>query len=206
LKRDFDSEAKSWDQNEGRVKAAIAIADAMRERLELREHQTLMDFGTGTGLVALRLLSHVGRVVAVDTSKGMLEVLGRKIDEAGITNIVPMLWDEEQGRTELPKADVIVSAMTLHHIADIDSIAAMFFGALAPGGQIAIADLDLDGGEFHADPMGVEHNGFDREELKNKFVDAGFSSVQVTDAHTLRRTAKDGTEKEFTVFLLTGRK
>jgi len=35
-----------------------------------------------------------------------------------------------------------------------------------PGGEIAIADLDKEDGDFHADNEGVMHFGFERGEFK----------------------------------------
>jgi ubiquinone/menaquinone biosynthesis C-methylase UbiE len=206
MKRYFDSEAKTWDQNKDRVKVAIDIAGAMRENLHLDSRHLLLDFGTGTGLIALSLLPYVQRVIAVDTSQGMLDVLKGKLVESNIENIDPVYWDMERNSAALPEVDVIVSAMTLHHIKDIANIAKIFFNALVPGGQIAIADLDPDDGKFHQAATGIEHNGFDREHLKEIFIGAGFQSLNVKDACSMKKTAKDGEERNFTVFLLTGKK
>jgi ubiquinone/menaquinone biosynthesis C-methylase UbiE len=206
MKRDFDNEAKDWDQNKARVKVATDIADAMRDSLHLDGRQLLLDFGTGTGLIALRLLPHVQRVIAVDTSQGMLDVLKSKLAESNIENIDPVYWNIEQDNSELPKVDVIVSAMTLHHIRDTLNIAKIFFNALAPGGQIAIADLDLDDGKFHQDATGIEHNGFDREHLKEIFVKAGFQSLIVKETCSVNKPVKEGESRIFTIFLLTGKK
>jgi ubiquinone/menaquinone biosynthesis C-methylase UbiE len=206
MKRDFDSEAKAWDQNKDRVKLATDIADAMRDSLHLDRKHLLLDFGTGTGLIALRLLPHVQRVIAVDTSKGMLDVLKSKLIESEIANIEPVYWNFEQDGAELPMVDVVVSAMTLHHIENTLNIAKTFFNALVPGGQIAIADLDPDDGKFHQDTTGIEHNGFDREHLKEIFVKAGFQSLNVKDACSVKKPVRDGVLKDFTIFLLTGKK
>jgi tRNA (cmo5U34)-methyltransferase len=206
MKRDFDSAAKTWEENKDRVIVAKAIADAMLQSLHLDGKQLLMDFGTGTGLIALRFQPHVQRIIAVDTSQGMLEVLKDKLAESNITNIDPVYWNFELNRDVLPMVDVIVSSMTLHHIGDIEKIAKTFFDALVPGGQIAIADLDPDDGKFHQDTTGIEHNGFDREHLKEVFVKVGFQSLNVKDACSVKKPGKDGVLRNFTIFLLTGKK
>jgi len=129
-----------------------------------------------------------------------------KLAESNITSIDPVYWNFELNRDTLPMVDVIVSSMTLHHIGDIEKIAKTFFYALVPGGQIAIADLDPDDGKFHQDTMGIEHNGFDREHLKEVFVKAGFQSLNVKDACSVKKPVKEGELKNFTIFLLTGKK
>jgi SAM-dependent methyltransferase len=78
---------EAWDQQEPRVKMAGAIAEAMSRSLRLGSDRDLLDFGTGTGLIALRLQPHVRKVFAFDTSVGMLRALGDKLSQNRITNV-----------------------------------------------------------------------------------------------------------------------
>ncbi len=206
MKRDFDKEAANWDSNEPRRKLAMDVVERIVVEIELDGSQRLMDFGAGTGLVSIGLKPYVGEVIAVDSSPGMLGVLKEKIERSGVTGVTTLLWDAGRDATPLPGADVIVSSMTLHHIDDVPGIAARFHEALAPGGWIGVADLDLEHGAFHSDPTGVAHEGFDREDLMKTFAAAGFHSLRTVDAHTLIKPAKSGELKSFTVFLLVGRK
>lgn len=206
MKRDFDKEAQQWDTNPFRVKMTTAIAESMRQSLNFNQTQVLLDYGAGTGLVTLKLQSEVKIVYAIDSSPGMLAVLKEKLNSAGITNVEPVLWDFEQEPWQKEKIDIIVSSMTLHHIKDTGKIIAAFYTILKPGGQIAIADLDSDNGEFHDDPTGVEHNGFDREELKYLFQNSGFIDIMVNTAYTIRKPIKSGSMRDFTIFLLTAKK
>ncbi len=52
-----------------------------------KEGQNVLDIGCGTGLQAIPLALHGCNVVAVDVSKGMLEILRRKIEKFSIKNI-----------------------------------------------------------------------------------------------------------------------
>jgi tRNA (cmo5U34)-methyltransferase len=206
MKRDFDKEAKLWDTNPFRVKLTTAIAESMRQSLNLNQTQILLDYGAGTGLVTLNLQSEVKKVYAIDSSQGMLSVLKEKLGLAGIANVEPLLWDFEQESWQKEKIDIIVSSMTLHHIKDTPKIIAAFYHILNPQGQMAIADLDSDNGGFHDDPTGVEHNGFDREGLKHLFQNAGFIDIMVNTVYTIRKPIKGGLERDFTVFLVTAKK
>ncbi len=51
-----------------------------------------MDYGTGTGNIALRIAPQVKKIIAVDSAKGMLEVLKEKLLADGITTIEPREW------------------------------------------------------------------------------------------------------------------
>jgi hypothetical protein len=55
-----------------------------------------------------------------------------------------------------------VAAMTLHHVPNVVAILADLGKMLAKGGWLAIADLQLEDGSFHAD-LKVPHNGFNPE-------------------------------------------
>jgi ubiquinone/menaquinone biosynthesis C-methylase UbiE len=208
MKRDFDAAAKTWDLDDGRARLSLAVADAMIAELSLTGTETLLDYGTGTGIIALRLLPLVRRVIAADSSRGMLDVLRGKLETLETTNVEAVFLDLEQldAPTASIQPDVVVSAMTLHHIADTARFAAALHRLLPSGGSIAIADLDSEDGDFHADNTGVEHFGFDRDALTQVFTSNGFDSVRLRTAYELTRPTASGVNKTFSVFLLVATK
>ncbi len=199
----FDQEASQWDQQEPRVKMAAAIAEVMSRSLRLGSDRDLLDFGTGTGLIALRFQPHVRKVFAFDTSEGMLRALGDKLSQNRITNVELVQGLPGETMPKLPAVDIIVSSMALHHVRDTLGLARAFKKALRRGGQLAIADLDSEGGLFHADHADVMHDGFDRNELAGILGAAGFSDIEFGDAYVLEKTIADGTLRPFTIFLAT---
>jgi ubiquinone/menaquinone biosynthesis C-methylase UbiE len=207
MKRDFDTAAKTWDLNDARTRMSTAIADAMIGVLGLSGREVLLDYGTGTGTVALRMQPLVRQVIAADSSRGMLDVLEGKLKSSGMTNVRAVVLDLEHDAAPPSDIcpDVIVSAMTLHHIADTARFAASLYRLLPVGGRIGLADLDTESGDFHADNTGVEHFGFDRGELKRVFSEAGFQNVRIETAYEFTRPTSDG-EKTFPIFLLSARK
>jgi len=52
--------------------------------------------------------------------------------------------------------------VSLHHVKEIQPLLEQFYRTLLPGGRMAIADLDEEGGRFHGNNNGVFHFGFDR--------------------------------------------
>ena len=131
MKRDFDTAAKTWDQNDARTRMSLAIADVMIASLKLAGSETVLDYGTGTGNVALRFQPHVKRVIAADSSPGMLEVLREKLKTTGVENVTTLQLDLEKDTVD-PELhpDVIVSAMTLHHIANTGRFAQVLHSML----------------------------------------------------------------------------
>jgi len=205
-RRDFNKSAGEWERDASRLKMTAALAEAIITGLDWTPDLIAMDYGAGTGLVTLRIQPLVARVVAVDTSPGMLGVLEKKIAEAGLTNVSLRIWDVEKDPLPEDRFDLIVSTMTFHHLRDIPTVLARFLELLNPGGRMAVADLDTEAGDFHADPTGVWHFGFGRDELKAQFEAAGFSTVRTATAHRLERPGAGGKPKEFSFFLLTASK
>lgn len=205
-KRDFDSVAADWDEKPGRAELASDVARAIREEVPLTAEMDILDFGCGTGLVTLALQPYVRTVTGVDSSRGMLDVLGRKIREKNLANVKTIFLDMEQGNSLSGCYHLIVSSMTLHHVEDIGKLLAQFYRALLPSGCLCIADLDREGGRFHDDKAGVIHSGFDRTVLTGELFEAGFVQVRDRTAAAIDKTLRDGSTAEFTVFLMTARK
>ena len=204
--RDFNKEASSWDENPVRVKLVQDVANTIKEQVELTNKMDVMDFGCGTGLLTLQIQPFVNSVTGIDNSEGMIKVLNSKITALELNNVKSLLVDLYKGDILAGNYDLIVSNMTLHHIKDIDSLLNQFYTILKPGGYICLCDLDSEEGKFHNDNTGVFHFGFSREELKNKYIKAGFKNVTETTAAEVTKPNIDGELQTFSIFLVTGQK
>ncbi len=181
-KRDFDTAALNWDEEPRRVKLAGEIATAIQENVPLSKEWDALDFGCGTGLVTLQLAPDLRSMTGIDSSTGMLERLGAKIQQSGFQNVRTELCDLGKGELPTGRYHLITSAMTLHHIKEIVPLLQSLKTLLLPGGWIALADLESEGGRFHEDPTGVFHNGFSREELSDMLEETGFSEITISTA------------------------
>jgi ubiquinone/menaquinone biosynthesis C-methylase UbiE len=205
-KRDFDKDAASYDLKPGRAKLAQDVAKAVMSEVKLNDGMDVLDFGCGTGLVTLQLQPFVRTVTGADTSHGMLDVLRAKIAERKLANVKTEFIDPEKSVVLKNKYHLVVCSMTLHHVENLVYIFREFYNCLLPGGQICIADLDSDEGEFHRDKTGVVHFGFDRTEMRRLLIAGGFQDVRDVTAASVVRKSSDGRSREFTVFLMIGRK
>lgn len=193
----FDKAASTWDLVDRRVLLARGVTAAIAARIRFSKDLRVLDFGCGTGLITLALGPLVGSVTGADTSTGMLNTLAEKAKSQGIPVHLKQL--DADGNAELGGPyDLIVSSMTLHHIADIPALFLRFVQHLSPGGQVALADLDEEDGTFHEDPSGVHHQGFQRNHIQGWLAEAGFKQIQVETATV---TSKEG--RDYPVFLAT---
>jgi ubiquinone/menaquinone biosynthesis C-methylase UbiE len=205
-KRDFDQEAAKWDQIPGRVKVVRDIAQSMLRKIILTPDMDVLDFGCGTGLLTFALQPFVRSITGVDSSHGMLDVFKTKIKEQNLSNVKADYLDLDKDDFLTGSYHLVISSMTLHHIKNISTLLKQFYSILLPSGQLAIADLDLDDGEFHGNNDGVFHFGFNREELSLIFMDAGFRNIRTLQAAEIEKPAGDGKSRLFTIFLITARK
>ncbi len=203
---DFDKAAATWDDKARRKELVENVFAAISTSVPITPRLRVLDFGCGTGLLALRLAPLVASVVCADTSRGMLDVLEEKIRAQQLNNVQALFLNPDSGNAFTHNSyDLIVTCMTLHHIKHITPLLERFKTCLTPGGHLCIADLDLDNGLFHEPRADVFHHGFDRRTLEGVLLQAGFKEVRHDTAATIEKTASDGNTRRFTVFVITGR-
>lgn len=200
----FDSKARQWDDNPVFVERGLKIAQAVREAVPLNRDMHALDYGCGTGLLAFPLKDEVGSMLLADTSTGMLEVAAEKIAAHGAEHMRTAKLDLLSDPAPAETFDLIVTAMTLHHIPDTDRILQVFHDLIAPGGHLCIADLDREDGSFHGMEVDV-HHGFDRDDLARRATAAGFVDVDFGTVFTISKTRDTGTQ-DYPVFLLRARR
>jgi Predicted methyltransferase (contains TPR repeat) len=206
LENEFDEKAKAWDDNPDHAKRAQAIAKAIGEEIPFGPSLTAMEYGCGTGLLSFPLRDRFSRIMLIDSSKGMLEVLKEKITKSAATNMEALNIDLLESLKSLSTSfSVIYSAMVLHHILDLDKIFSAWYSLLLRPGYLCIADLDSDGGLFHG-PDFKGHNGFGRKELQKVVEKAGFMDVKFRTVCEIQKVAPDGVEHSFPLFLMVCKK
>lgn len=206
MSEDFQKKLIWWDKEPGRLNMTHKIAQAMLNRTSPQGTEVLLDYGTGTGLIALEFYHSVKKIVAVDSSKDVITFLQKKLNAESITTIELLEWSIGNDPSPLPRFDIIIVSLTLHHVPDTSQAAEVFYSLLKPGGIIAIADLDPDNGESHGPEMTV-HNGFVRENLMEIFKKAGFTYIQFDNVATLTKVSSKTREiKDFPIFLIIAHK
>jgi len=126
----FDEKATEYDEDQ--TEEYRACANLVVEHAAPRPDDTVLDLGTGTGVIALALAPDAGRVIGRDISEGMLERAREKATDEGLDTVT-----FGEGRFRDPgvpadvEIDVVVSNFAMHHLSDaekreaIDVIAAL---------------------------------------------------------------------------------
>ncbi|MFH0893798.1 MAG: methyltransferase domain-containing protein [Bacteroidota bacterium] len=202
---EFDEKALTWDDNILNIERAKAIADKIKDQVPLNKDMRGFEYGCGTGLLSLNLISALKSITMADSSDGMLQVLRKKIQLQNITNMDVVNMDLVTDENVSEKFDIIFTAMTIHHIEDVPSILSNFYHMLSPNGFLCIADLDKEDGSFHG-PEFKGHLGFDRAYLKKLYETTGFENVITESCYAMKRTNDIGETSEYPLFLITGKR
>jgi ubiquinone/menaquinone biosynthesis C-methylase UbiE len=195
----FDERARDWDIPERRERAK-ALARVIRDTVPLTSSMRAIDIGAGTGLLGLELAGDVGQIVLAEPSAGMLEVAREKIATGAWPNATAVALDLVGDPPPEPPFDLAVSLLVLHHVSDTTAALTAIHALLAPGGRIALMDLDAEDGSFHdEDAPGIHHHGFERAEIVRLAGAAGFVDLRTTTALEIEREGR-----AYPLFLLTG--
>lgn len=201
-KRNFDELAPDYDDNPGRTRMAANIASAISNAVNLLPDMVVLDYGCGTGLISLAIQPLVGSVLAVDSSRGMLDVLDQKLNNQNISKVRTRQLDMDEGEALEGLFDLIICSMTLHHVRKPDILINTFFEHTKAGGIICIADLEPDRGLFHGYTEGIFHHGFGEDMMSAMLENAGFTDIGFRTATEIVRFVPEGLSP-FKVFLAT---
>lgn len=119
------------------------LRDRILDLAEPQAEQTVVDIGSGTGLLALAFAERTARVWAIDSSPAMNEYLRVKALSAGLANVETVL----ASAVSLPLidglADLAVSNYCFHELRHADKRLALAeaMRVLKPGGRLVMGDM-----------------------------------------------------------------
>jgi ubiquinone/menaquinone biosynthesis C-methylase UbiE len=118
--------------------------DAILDRLPLRPDQTVADVGCGPGFFTLPLAARLpqGTVHAIDVEPAMLAAVQERAGEAGLTNILPRLAEDQAIPLPPASLDGIFLALVYHEFPDRRAYLAMLAGLARPGSWLAFIEWD----------------------------------------------------------------
>ena len=167
MKHDFNHKAETFDSPKN-IFLANLVCQSVEKQIDILSDKEILDFGGGTGLLALPLAKQANSVTLVDISEKMLGQARLKAERQEIKNIQFLEQDLLANPLE-QEFDLIVVCRVLHHMPDLNAALSLFHQHLKEDGQLFLADFTK---------TEANHHGFDLAELENKLIQHGFSSVR----------------------------
>ncbi|MCQ4936327.1 class I SAM-dependent methyltransferase [Anaerotignum propionicum] len=175
----FDMIANIYDTHE-RIQIAEESSNAIREFLVDAKSKNAIDFGCGTGLVGMNLLSDFNSILFLDSSQNMINQIRQKISSFNIQNAATLCFDFEKESLSDLHADYIFMAQVLLHINDVKLLLTKLYEVLKENGHLLIVDFNINE-KIVSDMV---HNGFDQKELTNILSKIGYKDIQSKTFYT----------------------
>lgn len=199
----FDKIASKWDSDR-RIKRANVISQEIKKYLDLGSSQfdTALEFGCGTGLISFNLHDLFKKVMMIDVSEGMIEVLNSKIEESKVNNMHSMLADLHELNKIEETYDIIYSSMVLHHIPEYKKALKTIRRLLNEDGYLCIVDFNALDQAFHKSESKFDgHHGFEVPTLEKTLRELGYKDIESkTFYHGYKKT--DEKNVEYSLFIL----
>lgn len=122
---------------------------------ELKEGETVLDLGCGSGLdafLAARRVGPTGTVIGVDASAETVTKAAQHAAEGNYRNVTFRVGKMTSLPLDNESVDVVVSNCVVNYSADISDTFREIFRCLRPGGRMVVADLVTEG-EFSQDVL-----------------------------------------------------
>jgi ubiquinone/menaquinone biosynthesis C-methylase UbiE len=173
----FDQIANKYDTKE-RQELAQIIVNEIKSELKNSKDKSLLDYGSGTGLVGLELSSFVTKIRLMDSAEQMLAIAREKITRTNIEN-AEVIHSDFTKTTSNIKTDIVVVSLVLLHILDVYEMLKNFYSVLNANGKLIIIDFDKNEKVNHP----KVHNGFRHLDLKSLLSNAGFKNIEIRTFH-----------------------
>jgi ArsR family transcriptional regulator len=169
----FREHAADWDRIRALHVSEAEVEAAMREVLDAKGSDVLVDLGTGTGRILELFRDRYQRGVGIDLSQAMLAYARSKLGGARVANAQVRHGDLYNLFLRDGAADAVVMHQVLHFLSDPGRAIREAARILAPGGRLLIVDFAPHGLEFLREEFAHERLGFADAQIRQWLSEAG---------------------------------
>ncbi len=204
-KKYFENVASEWDS----MRESF-FPESIREKafkmIDISDSAVIADIGCGTGYITEGLVNKPVKIIAVDQSESMLNVMKNKFKDYG--NISYELGTANELPIPSNSVDYAFANMYLHHVDDPIEAIKEAYRILKKDGVFIITDLDKHDHTFLITEQYDKWMGFDRKDIESWYKETGFFDVSVICAGDSCKSGsnKSNDEADISVFIAIGRK
>jgi ubiquinone/menaquinone biosynthesis C-methylase UbiE len=125
------------------------------------------DIGAGEGDLSLLFARSCQQVYAIDLNEKMLQIINKRAQQAGITNIITKQGDLEAIPLPDNSMDLVIMSHVLHHLPNPESAFPEISRILHTDGKFLLLDLVAHDQEWMREKLGDLWLGFSLERVKN---------------------------------------
>jgi ubiquinone/menaquinone biosynthesis C-methylase UbiE len=114
------------------------------DALELKPGMTVADIGAGSGYYSSRIAKRVGptgRVFATDIQPGMIQLLERRIEKEGLTNVTTVLGGMDDPKLPPTSIDLAIMVDVYHELQQPQLFLQRLKGTFKPGGRLVLLEF-----------------------------------------------------------------
>ncbi len=180
----FNEAAQDWNEKFYTSKLATFLQNFI-SKIDLKPGQTILDVGTGTGILIPFLLEAIGptgSITAIDYAEKMVQRSRSKY--GNIRNVTIELQDVEELTLPSESFDIIICFGLFPHLENRVQALNQMNRVLKPGGRLLIAHA-LNSAEIkahHTLSTAVTHDALPKkDEMKQLLKHTGFSKIVIED-------------------------
>lgn len=156
--------------------------DEVIAAMGLKDGDVAVDLGCGTGFFARRMAKAVaptGKVYGVDIQPEFLDLLKQYCEKEGVTNVVPVLGEEDDPKLPKGAIDWILLVDVYHEFQHPQAMLAKMRESLKPDGKVALVEYRLLGDT--AKHIKLEHR-MSVKQVLSEWNPAGFELVDLQES------------------------
>jgi ubiquinone/menaquinone biosynthesis C-methylase UbiE len=141
MPRRFSAEGDFVSRLEGPERRRAIPAKSIVKRMNTSGRERVLDLGAGIGYFSIPMSQAVKEVLAFDMEPKMLEILGGRVREKGIPNIVPIRADMLRLPLQDASADRVLAAFVYHEVGSPKMLLEEVARVLRPKGRLTVIDF-----------------------------------------------------------------
>jgi ubiquinone/menaquinone biosynthesis C-methylase UbiE/DNA-binding transcriptional ArsR family regulator len=177
----FSKNAAEWDEMQRLHISEAAVEAGLKQIVGNHPIDSLLDLGTGTGLILKLFDGLYHHAVGIDASRDMLAVARSNLDKAGIARATVRLGDIFNLPLDGQGFDLVTIHQVLHFLDEPQAALAEARRMLRPGGRLVIVDFAPHGLEYLRETHAHVRLGFSHRVMGEWLAKLGLAVEKVMD-------------------------